>query len=124
MLLALSLKSLSKPAIMPQARPGFARQDTDQATSLKSLDRDLSSKSKFGGDEQVGTEKTDTSVANNELPLYDGERDRSHGEGHVSTAEDLVTQVIHVEDDPSLNPWTFRMFFLGDYSPLLYAPGS
>jgi hypothetical protein len=31
----------------------------------------------------------------------------------VSDAEDLVTRVIHVEDDPTLNPWTFRMFFLG-----------
>jgi hypothetical protein len=31
----------------------------------------------------------------------------------VSNEEDLVTRVIHVEDDPTLNPWTFRMFFLG-----------
>lgn len=33
----------------------------------------------------------------------------------VSTAEEIVTKVIHVEDDPTLNPWTFRMFFLGVY---------
>jgi hypothetical protein len=33
----------------------------------------------------------------------------------VSTAEEIVTKVIHVDDDPSLNPWTFRMFFLGTY---------
>lgn len=31
----------------------------------------------------------------------------------VSTAEEIVTKVIHVDDDPTLNPWTFRMFFLG-----------
>ncbi|RAH47085.1 OPT family oligopeptide transporter [Aspergillus brunneoviolaceus CBS 621.78] len=31
----------------------------------------------------------------------------------VSTAADLVTQIIKVEDDPSLNPWSFRMVFLG-----------
>lgn len=36
------------------------------------------------------------------------------GDGNaVETNEDLVTRVIHVEDDPSLNPWTFRVFFLG-----------
>ncbi|KAF2090416.1 OPT superfamily oligopeptide transporter [Saccharata proteae CBS 121410] len=31
----------------------------------------------------------------------------------VEGAKDLVTTVIHVEDDQSLNPWTFRMFFIG-----------
>jgi hypothetical protein len=43
------------------------------------------------------------------------------GEGEVkelSTAADIVTTVIHVDDDPTLNPWTFRMFFIGQY-PIL-----
>jgi hypothetical protein len=31
----------------------------------------------------------------------------------AETAQDLVTEVIHAVDDPSLNPWTFRMWFLG-----------
>jgi hypothetical protein len=44
------------------------------------------------------------------LPAYEGE-DRAREA--VSTAEDLVTRVINVEDDPSLDPWTFRTFFLG-----------
>jgi len=26
---------------------------------------------------------------------------------------DIVTHVISVQDDPSLNPWTFRSFFIG-----------
>jgi hypothetical protein len=30
-----------------------------------------------------------------------------------STGKDLVAQVLALEDDPSLNPWTFRMWFLG-----------
>lgn len=30
------------------------------------------------------------------------------------TAEDFVTEVIHARDDPTLNPWTFRTFFLGE----------
>lgn len=35
-------------------------------------------------------------------------------EGRVMhDAKDLVTAVLHVEDDPTINPWTFRMFFLG-----------
>ncbi|CAI7582511.1 unnamed protein product [Penicillium discolor] len=31
----------------------------------------------------------------------------------LTTAEEIVTHVIHVDDDPTLNPWTFRMFFIG-----------
>ncbi|KAI0066210.1 OPT superfamily oligopeptide transporter [Artomyces pyxidatus] len=31
----------------------------------------------------------------------------------LSDARDLVTHVITVEDDPTLNPWTFRSFFIG-----------
>lgn len=50
----------------------------------------------------------------NHLPQYEGEED--HGRRRstvVDTAEGLVTRVIDVEDDPTLNPWTFRTFFLG-----------
>lgn len=31
----------------------------------------------------------------------------------ISSAAEIVTHVIDVEDDPSINPWTFRMIFLG-----------
>lgn len=30
-----------------------------------------------------------------------------------TTARDLVTEILLVEDDPTLNPWTFRMWFIG-----------
>jgi hypothetical protein len=30
-----------------------------------------------------------------------------------STARDLVTEILLVEDDPSMNPWTFRLWFIG-----------
>ena len=45
-------------------------------------------------------------------PPYDGEHDRKASVA-VNTAEDLVTRVIDVEDDPTLQVWTFRMWFLG-----------
>ena len=45
-------------------------------------------------------------------PPYDGEHDRKASVA-VETAEDLVTRVIDVEDDPTMNVWTFRMWFLG-----------
>ena len=31
----------------------------------------------------------------------------------LHTEREIATHVISVDDDPSLNPWTFRAFFLG-----------
>jgi hypothetical protein len=45
-------------------------------------------------------------------PIYRGEDDE-HFNAPPQTATDLVTEVLHVEDDPSLSPWTFRTWFLG-----------
>lgn len=104
---------------MPVARPTYVRQDTDTAISLRNFDdKGESSKSKLGESEQVDTEfgggKTDAHVDNQEvLPQYDEEGQTLPQANNVNGAEDLVTQVLHVEDDPTLNPWTFRMFFLG-----------
>jgi hypothetical protein len=53
------------------------------------------------------TQDTEAGSAD-ELPPYEA------GEAVlISEAKELVTAVIHVEDDPTQNPWTFRMFFLG-----------
>jgi len=49
----------------------------------------------------------------NDLPAYEGDEYARRASAAITTAEDLVTRVINVEDDPSLNPWTFRTFFLG-----------
>jgi hypothetical protein len=54
-------------------------------------------------------------VEDDPAPFYTDEEGKLSGDGAVETNEDLVTRVIHVEDDPSLNPWTFRVFFLGKY---------
>lgn len=43
----------------------------------------------------------------------DSDLEGQEKEIHLDTAADLVTQVIDLDDDPSLNPWTFRMFFIG-----------
>jgi hypothetical protein len=29
------------------------------------------------------------------------------------TARDLVAEILMLEDDPAVNPWTFRMWFIG-----------
>jgi hypothetical protein len=45
--------------------------------------------------------------------LHDRDEKRLHGKERLRDARDLVTEILLVEDDPSLNPWTFRMWFLG-----------
>lgn len=30
--------------------------------------------------------------------------------------ESIALKALHVDDDPSLNPWTFRMWFLGMFN--------
>jgi len=47
------------------------------------------------------------------------EEGEEHFTAPAETAEDLITEVIHVTDDPTLNPWTFRAWFLGQYPRLL-----
>ena len=47
-------------------------------------------------------------------PAFDVESGDGKGKLPVSTAEDLVTNILHVDDDPTLNPWTFRMWFIGE----------
>lgn len=47
-------------------------------------------------------------------PKFDAEEEDHFGETIVvQDAKELVTHVLHVDDDPTLNPWTFRAFFLG-----------
>jgi hypothetical protein len=50
--------------------------------------------------------------ATNSLPVYDEDGEEIYT-APVETAKDLITEVIHARDDPTLNAWTFRVWFLG-----------
>ncbi|KAJ4128826.1 hypothetical protein NW768_007345 [Fusarium equiseti] len=49
----------------------------------------------------------------NEKDYADVEILKSEPTRPLETAEDIVTNVIHVDDDPDMNPWTVRMFIVG-----------
>lgn len=49
-----------------------------------------------------------TSYDSNDLELAGRE------EPLVVKYEEVALKALHVDDDPTLNPWTFRMFFLGE----------
>ena len=58
------------------------------------------------------SEKNPSLIKDVENTSVDG--DDSSDDGRVlSDARDLVAHVISIEDDPSLNPWTFRVLVIG-----------
>jgi hypothetical protein len=74
------------------------------------------------GSEEDGTliilEKKEFSSAESKVynqPRSIGEEDSETYNTPAETAKDLVTEVIHAEDDPTLNAWTFRVWFLGKH---------
>lgn len=67
---------------------------------------------KFKVQGAISTNVDEKSENSNVPPIYDGEEFLQDHLG-VTTIEDLTTRVISLEDDPTLNPWTFRAMFLG-----------
>jgi hypothetical protein len=57
-----------------------------------------------------------TEAKSTEFPEYRDEEGQHESAIHLDTAKDIVTTVIDLDDDPTLNPWTFRTFFLGGSS--------
>ncbi|KAI4765438.1 OPT superfamily oligopeptide transporter [Aureobasidium sp. EXF-3400] len=113
----------------PQQRPGFSRVDTDMASGIElqpASSKASGSKAPLSSGLEIPDPDSKTGATSGsikEVPAYHDSDDYSLHEGvtdyvageHkiVETAEDIVNQVLSVEDDPTLNPWTFRMFFLG-----------
>ena len=103
-------------------RPSFTRNDTDAVHNedekkpyTSSADVDEKSSGELRSSKNSLGKANEAAVQ--ELPAYhyhDTEAAIGEGEiGALETAEDIVTTVIHVDDDPTINPWTFRMFFIG-----------
>jgi hypothetical protein len=67
--------------------------------------------------ENVGTVKEEygktATVSEAASTSDEGEEDKRVKRPPPSTARELVTEILRVEDDPTVNPWTFRMWFIG-----------
>ncbi|GAB7352500.1 hypothetical protein MBLNU459_g2902t1 [Dothideomycetes sp. NU459] len=105
---------------MATQRQGFARADSELGgISLRSLDNRGEGSSKdsdkdWRKDGDVKSVKAGVTEVNDAPPHFEAEEENHFGEAIVITdAKELVTTVLHVDDDPTLNPWTFRAFFLG-----------
>ena len=113
---------LSSPAqivpflhLSPPQRPLrlFAQLSVTMASPVS--DADILPKGAFEDSNALEDEKPKLSISKETLSprTYDVESSSDDDNVVVSTAEEIVTKIIHVDDDPTLNPWTFRMFFLG-----------
>lgn len=45
-----------------------------------------------------------------------GDVEPASNTGVEARMEDIALTALHVDDDPTLNPWTFRMWFLGKHA--------
>ncbi|KAH7154454.1 OPT oligopeptide transporter protein-domain-containing protein [Fusarium sp. MPI-SDFR-AT-0072] len=61
----------------------------------------------YPADEKRGLPQDDKNVHDIEIMSSDKVKQP------LETAEDIVTHVIQVDDDPTMNPWTIRMFVVG-----------
>jgi hypothetical protein len=70
-----------------------------------------------GGEKRVEDaqqiEYFDEKRENGSVTDSDAREDVRNKKDRLKSARDLVTEVLLVEDDPTVNPWTFRMWFIG-----------
>jgi len=92
----------------PHARPGFVSRNTDG-----DLNSSLASKEKSSNPIKHGTDN-DFSKGEVDANVQDVEGDFTDKNVPVETAADLVTQIIHLDDDPDERSLTFRTWFLGE----------
>jgi hypothetical protein len=76
------------------------------------------SKSHLEADASPSSEKRANSITPEKVSYSKTDEESTTG-ADVTSADvlqnerDIVTHIISVHDDPSLNPWTFRAFFIG-----------
>lgn len=110
----------------PHSRPGYISRNTDGGdlnAPIASGEKDVSSK-EHAADNDFSKADVEIDVQNGELhhePSEDGFVEKNVP---VETAADLVTQIIHLEDNPDEASLTFRTWFLGKHSTLMYLFGS
>lgn len=61
--------------------------------------------------QETTAEPESSSLKESRVQVSDAES--IENESIVANTEEIALKALHVDDDPTLNPWTFRVFFLG-----------
>jgi hypothetical protein len=102
---------------MATQRPGFTGAGTDLDTKRDATTPGYEEEKAI--DEKIPSAIT-TPVGDAE-PQFDATQEDHFGEAAILTdAKDVLTHVIHVDDDPTLSPWTLRAWFLGELHHCLH----
>jgi hypothetical protein len=64
-------------------------------------------------------DSTKSSLENAAVPAYADEDGDIIRATPAETADNFITQIITAEDNPTLNPWTFRTWFVGSLTPCI-----
>ncbi len=76
--------------------------------------KDFADMTKMGAMLDIKSTDTLTRIDSLESEHDLGEDVEGHGkEKVVANMEDIALKALHIDDDPTLNPWTLRMFVLG-----------
>ena len=97
------------------ARPGYISRNTDGGSlnePVEGKEKDLTS-NKHGVDNDFSKTDVEVDIQNGELHRETSDDSFADKNIPVETAADLVTQIIHLEDNPDEASLTFRTWFLG-----------
>lgn len=106
----------------PHARPGYISRNTDGGSlhePVTSTEKDLNSK-EYGADNDFSKADVEVDIQNGSLHRETSEDGFTDKNVPVESAADLVTQIIHLEDNPEEASLTFRTWFLGKRDVPMY----
>lgn len=106
----------------PHARPGYISRNTDGGSlhePVTSAEKGLDSK-EYGADNNFSKADIEVDIQNGSLHRETSEDGSTDKNVPVETAADLVTQIIHLEDNPEEASLSFRTWFLGKCDVLMY----
>jgi hypothetical protein len=86
--------------------------------TMESARHEAERKSIFVKEKDLGLKSPDTFDSTMEKQTVPAYADVDADEQFTTTVQspkDIVTEVLTADDDPTINPWTFRTWFIGEY---------
>ena len=82
--------------------------------SIDMINMNTASTTSLEIDDKMSFRKETAHASTESLVRYETNDVEASNEPVVANMETIALKALHVDDDPTLNPWTFRMFALGN----------
>ena len=83
--------------------------------SIDMINMNTASTTSLEIDDKMSFRKETAHASTESLVRYETNDVEASNEPVVANMETIALKALHVDDDPTLNPWTFRMFALGNF---------